>query len=162
MGVGNNKIIFLDIDGVLNNNRTRAKTPSGFVGIMDSKVRLLRDIVNATGAKIVLSSDWRLMEADDPDYMYLKKKLSKFDLEIYKETPDIDWRDRGDEIATWLDVYGADAWVAIDDLFMLFDSLPPDVFADHVVITNGEYGIRELDVNHAIKILNGAKNGICN
>ena len=150
-----NKLIFLDVDGVLNNAETKARTPSGFTGIMDSKVELLKKIVDETAAKIVLSSDWRLMEIDNPDYIYLNKKLSKYNLNIYSKTPDINWRDRGDEIATWLDVYGADAWVAIDDIFMLFETLPSEVFDNHVIITDEKYGLRDLDVKRAIEILNG-------
>lgn len=154
-----NKLIFLDVDGVLNNAETKARTPSGFTGIMDSKVELLKRIVDETAAKIVLSSDWRLMEIDNPDYIYLNKKLSKYNLNIYSKTPEIDWRDRGNEVAAWMinkgmDVWN-DTWVAIDDLSLLFDSLSSDIFANHIVITDGEYGLRDMDVKRVIEILNG-------
>ena len=49
------KVIFLDVDGVLNSkqdgNSIKLRT--------DSHFRLLQEIVKATGAKIVLSSSWR-------------------------------------------------------------------------------------------------------
>ena len=49
MGV---KVIFLDVDGVLNHNETDGK-------FEDDCVKALKDIVHRTGAKIVLSSTWR-------------------------------------------------------------------------------------------------------
>lgn len=46
------KIIFLDIDGVLNYENSKSK-------VEEEKVKLLKEIVDKTGAEIVLSSDWR-------------------------------------------------------------------------------------------------------
>ena len=45
------KIIFLDIDGVLNTNSDR--------NISDEKLIFLSELVPKTGAEIVLSSSWR-------------------------------------------------------------------------------------------------------
>ena len=52
------KIIFLDVDGVLNCKSSKSRC-GGFLGIDDSKVKLLKEIIDITGAKIVLSSSWR-------------------------------------------------------------------------------------------------------
>lgn len=52
------KVIFLDIDGVLNCNNT-TEIFLGITGIEDRLVEKLRAIVNATGAEIVLVSTWR-------------------------------------------------------------------------------------------------------
>ena len=49
------KVIFLDVDGVLNSVDT-SEVFQGFVGIDDKLVSKLRKIVRATGAQIVLSS----------------------------------------------------------------------------------------------------------
>ena len=62
------KIIFLDVDGVLNNENTNARSPGGYVGVMDSKVKLLSKLVKETNADVVISSDWRLIK--DADYQY--------------------------------------------------------------------------------------------
>lgn len=52
------KVIFLDIDGVL--NCVTSKSYCGmYVGVDADKIRRLARIVEETGAKIVLSSDWR-------------------------------------------------------------------------------------------------------
>jgi hypothetical protein len=54
------KIIFLDIDGVLNTGRLL--TIFGNTHICSDRVALLKRIVDATGASIVLSSTWRRTE----------------------------------------------------------------------------------------------------
>lgn len=54
------RIIFLDIDGVLNSKETLTKSShNGIMGIDPFRVLLLHRIVEATGAKVVLSSSWR-------------------------------------------------------------------------------------------------------
>ena len=45
------KVIFLDIDGVLNTNSDRE--------ISNDKLKLLSELVSKTGADVVLSSSWR-------------------------------------------------------------------------------------------------------
>ena len=45
------KVIFMDIDGVLNTNSDRE--------ISNDKLKLLSELVSKTGAEIVLSSSWR-------------------------------------------------------------------------------------------------------
>ncbi len=64
------KIIFLDIDGVLNCAKTFERTTHGVIGVDPYRVLILHRILEATGAKIVLSSSWRHMDDD-----YLKREL---------------------------------------------------------------------------------------
>ena len=53
------KIIFLDIDGVLNCEDT--PNPRKFPYVVDSRLlELFRELVSATGAIVVLSSTWRV------------------------------------------------------------------------------------------------------
>jgi hypothetical protein len=53
------KVIFLDIDGVLNCERTR--NPRNFPYVVDRKLLArLHKLLQRTGAKVVLSSSWRL------------------------------------------------------------------------------------------------------
>ena len=59
------KVIFLDIDGVLNSDEYIHKARKlGFKGIEEEidieKVELLKKAVEQTGARVVLSSSWRL------------------------------------------------------------------------------------------------------
>lgn len=59
------KVIFLDVDGVLNSRNTTRRTAGGYTFIGSRQVSRLRHIVRQTGAKVVLSSDWRY-DRDDP------------------------------------------------------------------------------------------------
>lgn len=51
------KVIFLDIDGVLNDNNTKSISPNGFTFVDTSKILRLKRIIDSTEAKVVLSSD---------------------------------------------------------------------------------------------------------
>ena len=58
------KVVFLDVDGVLNCKNTkeviwRDNGKQGFHGVEDGKTELLAEIVKTTDAVIVLSSTWR-------------------------------------------------------------------------------------------------------
>ena len=55
------KILFLDVDGVLNSKETLHKSTRGVIGV-DPYLSILVDrIVQATGCEVVLSSSWRHM-----------------------------------------------------------------------------------------------------
>ncbi len=53
------RIVFLDIDGVLNRKATRERL-DGFIGIDAVLARRLQAILRRAGAQVVLSSTWRL------------------------------------------------------------------------------------------------------
>lgn len=56
------KILFLDVDGVMNNEETLKKTAhrfQGVIGIDPYLALLVNRIIEATGCKVVLSSSWR-------------------------------------------------------------------------------------------------------
>ena len=53
------KIIFLDIDGVLNCRNSKSSC-FGIMGVDNIKVEVLKSIVDKSGAKIVLISSWRI------------------------------------------------------------------------------------------------------
>jgi histidinol phosphatase-like enzyme len=52
------KVVFLDIDGVLNEEKSRSRC-CGYKGIDDKKVGNLAKIVKQTNAEIVLISTWK-------------------------------------------------------------------------------------------------------
>jgi len=58
------KILFLDIDGCLNCQTTKDRIggKGGLIGIDDKMLKRVKNICKKTGAKIVLSSFWRLSE----------------------------------------------------------------------------------------------------
>lgn len=102
------RVIFLDIDGVLNSReffRNRPLTQE-LNEIDEEKVKLLQQIVQATNAKIVLTSTWRIYDKADKVYQHLVGVLAKYDLSIFDCTPWIN-EDRPHEIAVWLSMWNA-------------------------------------------------------
>lgn len=91
------KIIFLDIDGVLNSKETlgRSVRGQGVEGIDPYLTIILDRIVQATGAEVVLSSTWRHGEKSRKEIF---DKVVKF-IDI---TPVCCTRIRGAEIHSWL------------------------------------------------------------
>ena len=113
--------------------------------------------MDATGAQVVLSSDWKLDKGRD--YRYLAQKLwHKGGIRIISQTPNISWDRRGHEIREWLrsndDI--VESYVVLDDT--IFDDFDVDGFRDHVIITDAANGLTDDDVSRAIKILNGEGN----
>ena len=54
------KVIFLDIDGVLNSRAyDRKRNWDELTNIDESRLPLVKNIVDETGARIVLSSTWK-------------------------------------------------------------------------------------------------------
>lgn len=105
------KIIFLDIDGVLNNDHTKERF-SDFTGV-DSRLRDMylewfdkRDYVN------VLSSSWRIPTA----FGDFKAELQRNGISWVAETPYFPSRGRGAEIQFILDTIDYDKYVILDDL----------------------------------------------
>lgn len=98
------KVIFLDIDGCLNNQvmyERKENTMLGNIGGVLDKLCIanLNNITDRTGAKIVISSTWRL---DDACVDYLKQ--SGVTGEIIGATPWLDGKYyvRGNEILAWI------------------------------------------------------------
>jgi hypothetical protein len=88
------KIIFSDIDGVLNCKRTA--NPRKFPYIVDPKlVDRLRRVIECTGAQVVLSSTWRY----DPAGLFSAKYWG---IPFVDVTPDRPREPRRNEILLWL------------------------------------------------------------
>jgi hypothetical protein len=105
------KVIFLDVDGVLNNFNLLSRY--GFDYIDEGCVSLLANVVRATGARIVLSSSWRL---EDKNRSIVKSTLRASKLEIDDQTPYLQGRARIEEISLWLkDHPDVNKFVILDD-----------------------------------------------
>ena len=153
------KIIFLDIDGVLN-SRTydRKRNRNEQTDIDESRLPLVKEIVDSTGAEIVLSSTWRghwdkAPEKCDEDGVYINNIFEKFGLKIFDKTPDlgIDF-DRPDEVNAWLKATAEviESFVIIDDYRYGWGKL-----FENFVKTNPNFGLglEEEHVRKAIEIL---------
>lgn len=102
------KIIFLDVDGVLNsehwykkNHKRHPERCHVDTAISPKYVRNLRRIVRRTGAKIVLSATCRGVVRKNKTH-YLHQIFQQYGLEIYDYTLRLG-RERGYEIQDWLD-----------------------------------------------------------
>lgn len=158
------KVIFLDIDGVVNFTYSRSRC-QGYTGIDDDKLERLKQIVDATESKIVLSSTWRLGYNKDGHHLkafgdYLKKKFKKHQLEVYDVTPDFDkhgWL-RGEEILDWLVRHpDVDRYLILDDEEYDFYQIGHEI-TDFWIQTDyysRQGGLQQEHVEQAIKILNG-------
>jgi len=104
------KVIFLDIDGVLNNQTLLYHY--GFDYIDGDMVELLKHVVNATGAEIVLSSSWRL---DGHSKKIVEKELEKTKMELLDCTIHIKGKKRAEEIKEWLGRHKVKKYAILDD-----------------------------------------------
>ncbi len=111
------KVIFLDIDGVL--NCTKTKNPRKFPYVVDPKLLArLNRLIDRTGAKVVLSSSWRL----DPIGIMAAKHWG---VPFIDTCPDLPKRPRSEEILRWIAARPtASRFVVIDDEDDELDDLP--------------------------------------
>ena len=142
-------------DGVVNCWGTRERAPSKVIGVEQRLISYIKEIVDATGAKIVLSSTWRKDWAfnllNGKDWNYLREEFAKQDLYFFDYTPIHRDSHRGREIKEWLKNTGYDvsSYVIIDD--EMFDV--QDLHEGHMVQTSFNDGINPSTVKMAIKIL---------
>ena len=101
------KVLFLDIDGVVNNERTKANF-EGLIAIDPTMAALGQRIVQNTGCEIVLSSSWRLFQNIRNE---VERKICKFsDITPILHAP------RGYEIKVWLTLHPEiDHYAILDD-----------------------------------------------
>ena len=158
------KIIFLDIDGVLNSMDyfKQTKDCKGYTEINPEKVKLLKEIVDRTGAQIVLSSTWRDLaqrenEPEHPMYTYLTDTLKEYGMEIIDHTPYIG-QDRPKEIRAWLDKQPDKGirFVSLDDDFQKhkYDEVGIGDFLVRTSFYEKDGGLRKEHIEKAVEILN--------
>ena len=94
------KVVFFEVDGLLNSPDSEAKAPSGKTGVAEQAVKQLKALVVETGSRIVLTgawaNDWNFSDAlCTPDGTYLNKKMDRRGLHILDKTDDVvDWLNR--------------------------------------------------------------------
>lgn len=147
------KLIFLDLDGVLVTRR-----PGTFE---EPLLQNLKRLVDETGAKIVLSSDWRRHPCARAG---ARQFLQKADLDFIGHTPCMSpaLPQRPTEIMTWKQGYlkkeGAEPithWVAIDDRELLLER-HGKCLTGHFVRTHPLRGLTEPAVEQCKAILNAS------
>lgn len=151
------KIVFLDIDGVLNSQESKSRC-GWLLGIDGKKVKLLRKIIDETNSKIVLCSSWKSewernkIEQSEMGN-YLDRKLKRENLFILDKTTDKE-ANRGEGIINWLVDKAVEKWIVIDD--EIFDDYGQFGIMDHLVKTTFygiDGGLQEEHVTKAIELL---------
>jgi hypothetical protein len=135
------KVIFLDIDGVLNCKKT--SNPRKFPYVVDPKLlkRFLR-LLERSGAKVVLTSTWRY----DPAGLFSAKHWGIPFIDI---TPDMPKKARRNEVLSWLKTHPkVKRYVVIDDEDDELDDLP--LFQPSALT-----GLTEEIVNGLVRYLEG-------
>ena len=149
------KILFLDFDGVLNSEKY-VKNSNEFGAVIDpDRMILLKQIIDSTGAKIVLTTSWREHWDKDPQScddtgIEINNIFEKYSLNIFDKTLILD-SCREDEIFDWLERnLEVTNFVVLDDRFLDSKRL-----GEHFIKTNGySKGLDEESVKKAIEILN--------
>ena len=147
------KVIFLDIDGVLNGHDAYDWDLESKALISQRCVAVFNCIVAYTGAKVVLSSTWRYMVHNgNMDVRGFEQLLRSHGVrcELLGVTcTDEEHDERGNQIKAWLSgKYGdVESYVVIDDMSDEFMAKLP------FVQTDGRKGLTQADARKACEIL---------
>lgn len=127
--------------------------------VEDRPLRLLKEIVDKTSAKIVVSSSWRMgccrsgRESIFGNRLYnkLKERLKDYSIDIYDITPSLNsGSQRGDEIRKWLSKNPTDNFIILDDDSDMCEYID----TEHFIHTTYKHGLTEELKNKAISVLN--------
>ena len=174
------KVLFLDIDGVLNSENWFAYriycVKNNMVNILmnfvdtddrnikhkltmldDRAIANLNRIIEETGCKVVLSSSWRSSIESENIFTQNLLKLKGFKYEFYDVTPRLWFSDfsirRGEEIKLWMDKESEKNEI---ESFVILDDdsdmLPEQM--NNFIHVDGQVGLTDRDVLTAIEILN--------
>lgn len=166
------KIVFLDIDGVLNTEhyqgllQYQGKSWQDEYGAFfdPNAVKQLKRIIDATGADIVVESSWKYLGLDAMKDLWKVRSLPGKIIDITPSSVsdehliniNLDYLDtsilncKGIEIDSWLAEQTEDIrYVIIDDEYVVLDSQ-----LSNFILTNPYEGLTEEQANKAISILN--------
>lgn len=151
------KVIFLDFDGVLNIHPFIGRDKFGH--IFNAKcVQNLETIIKQTGAKIVVSSTWRMDGTDVMKQLWKERNLPgeiigctpKFNTpRVMNAVELMEYRGRGLEIEEYINKHGIKKYCIIDDDS---DMLPSQM--DYFVKCSFKTGLTKSLADLAIDILN--------
>ena len=151
----NCKLIFLDIDGVLNDHRFNEQSQSGTM--LPECVERLNRILTATDARIVLSSAWRYMligramSVTGFDYLLRTHGVIANRL-VGRTCADEEVKERGWQIHEWRKTNNhRGRYVVIDDMDLHISPLHP------LILVDGSIGLEDSAVDAAIVHLNGGR-----
>ncbi|MBS7006970.1 HAD domain-containing protein [Anaerostipes sp.] len=156
------KIIFLDIDGVLNSmdlfDKMEERKTEPFMGIAvdEENLEQLKYIVEQTGAKIVLSSSWRHAWHEKGPMIKIGRSLDQamavYGMKIISKTKHLHKGNRSLEVKDWMRGKHIQSFVILDDTD--YDWIEYGL-GDHWVRTDFmEGGLNRTLAQRAVNILN--------
>lgn len=150
--------IFLDVDGVLNNERyiiscyEKHHKPMHMNHVpfdprcLNNLMILVQSLEKLKfEVKIILSSTWRL---HDIDYEIVNARIAEYGLKLYGKTPNIN-QNRGVEIKDFLQDKKYYSFIILDD--DIFDI--QDIYPQNLIKINGRIGLTKRDVQKALNII---------
>lgn len=154
------KVIFLDVDGVLNTPSSESRCGE-YIGIDDEKVERLKKIVEKTSAEIVLVSTWKKLWRKEEklkplqDYLatYLDEKLAKQGLKAVDKTKDRadgQYLSRGEGILEYVYRNNVGNFVILDDCQFDYDGCG---ITDKLIKTDQIEGLTDEQVGKVCEIL---------
>lgn len=150
------KVIFLDFDGVLNNSAFRDAVDDYYESFIDeTRMPLLRKIVDKTGAMIVLTTTWRhYWTSDRSKASFTSKKIDsvfeKYGMKIYSKT-EAYGEQRDLEVRLFLCKNDVESYVILDDIDFGWS---PENYRRFVKTCDTDAGLDEEAVCKTIEILN--------
>lgn len=149
------KIIFLDIDGVLNSKKYEDANYSSFLhrdSFDPAAVARLNKITDLTKAKIVVSSAWRVSFEFDKETFFYMLREEGLTGELLDITPIFTSCLRWQEIRDWLDDHPeVESFVILDDMDYMGD------LQSHLVMTTMLDGLLDSHVDLVIEKLSRKK-----
>ena len=152
------KVIFLDFDGVMDTayyghvlGKESRPSDDKFGAVFDpSCVRNLKEIIDKTGAEIVVTSSWKsLMTYRDMLNMWEQRGLPGCVIDLTPSPSEC--RHRGDEIDAWLKECKDECQ------YIILDDIDESNFNEHqlsgLIIVNPYHGLDKKAAEKAIKIL---------
>lgn len=148
------KVVFLDFDGVLNSRGYLSACGEVGVVINPANMEILKEIIEKTNARIVLTTSWRehwSRQAAERDNVgeEIHAVFHKYNLEIYDKTPTLPGRREG-EIQHWLETHPeTEQFVILDDQL-----LSGEFLKGHFIKTSDYFGgLNQEDGRKAVEIL---------
>jgi len=148
------KVIFLDFDGVINStswvpdadDQPHLSIPWYAAGLDPDLVALVNEIIERTGAQVVVSSSWR----QGATLEWLQEVLEEVGFlgDVIGATPRISYNQRASEIQAWLAGHGEDV-----EQFVILDDYADAGIEGHFVQTIPTVGLTPEDVEDAVTIL---------
>ena len=154
------KLIFLDVDGVLNSGKHYIKlhnqgktTASDYMELQKHSLKYLSKLVKKTGAEVVISSTWRMDYPNGKAWLNLERQLKDYGIIPQGITPVL-WEKRGIEIQKYLDDLINDGYT-IDKIVIIDDDADMEHLMPFLVKTRFENGFTYWDYRKALKKLKG-------